>query len=163
MELGRLSIEPRDVAIAPEIQQIVRNLATTTEIHTLNADCAEALIVSVDPIRFWQVLQNLITNAIRYSPDGGEIDVRGEVDPEVPTRARISVRDRGVGIADDQIDRVFEKFYRVDGELKARVRGTGLGLAICQAIVESHGGQIWVESVVGEGSTFFFTLPLVRA
>jgi len=110
MELDRLSIEPRDVAIAPEIQQIVRNLATTTEIHTLNAECADSLIVSVDPIRFWQVLQNLITNAIRYSPDGGEIDVRGEVDPEVPTHARFSVRDRGIGIADDQIDRVLEKF-----------------------------------------------------
>lgn len=160
MELGHLSVEPRDLAIATEIRQISRNVATSSDKHQIVDDCPPELIVRADPVRLWQVLQNLLTNAIRYSPDGGEIRVTAQRDPEMPGLARVSVADNGVGIAPEYQPRIFEKFYRVDGDLKTRVRGSGLGLAICQAIVEAQGGTIWVESELGRGSVFTFTVPL---
>ncbi len=78
----------------------------------------------------------------------------------VGREVQISVADHGTGIAPDQRGRLFELFYRVDNEVTRRVRGTGLGLAICKHIVEAHGGRIWVETEVGRGSTFVFSLPL---
>jgi two-component system phosphate regulon sensor histidine kinase PhoR len=111
-----------------------------------------------DGARLGQVVVNLVHNAVKFSPDGGEIVVRVRNDAgEIVT----SVQDHGVGIPRDAHDRVFERFYKVD---RARLRaeaggGTGLGLAIARHIVEQHGGRIWVESVEGSGSTFSFAVP----
>jgi two-component system phosphate regulon sensor histidine kinase PhoR len=114
-----------------------------------------------DDARLGQVVVNLVHNAVKFSPDGGDIlvRVRQEGDEIV-----ISVEDHGVGIPRDAIDRVFERFYKVD---RARLRaeaggGTGLGLAIARHVVEQHGGRIWVESAEGSGSTFSFALPAGR-
>ena len=105
--------------------------------------------------RLGQVLANLLHNAIKFSPDGGPVEIRLE---PVPEGVRIAVRDEGIGIPRDAQARIFERFYKVD---RARVRGggTGLGLAIARHIVEAHGGRIWVESEEGRGSTFFVLLP----
>ena len=109
-----------------------------------------------DDDRLGQLLVNLLHNAIKFSPAGGQVTVRargGEAEVVV------SVEDHGVGIPTADLDRVFERFYKVD---KARVRGkggTGLGLAIARHIVEGHGGRIWVESVEGRGATFWFAIP----
>jgi two-component system phosphate regulon sensor histidine kinase PhoR len=105
--------------------------------------------------RLGQVLANLLHNAIKFSPDGGPVEIRLEA---VPEGVRIAVRDEGIGIPRDAQARIFERFYKVD---RARVRGggTGLGLAIARHIVEAHGGRIWVESEEGRGSTFFVLLP----
>src|SRR5439155_7238612 len=119
-----------------------------------------------DPHRLQQVMLNLVNNAIRYSPAGGTIILRGALEPAAdgePAMARVEVADQGVGIPEAELRRIFEKFHRVDNDLKKRVRGSGLGLSICQAIVEGHGGRIWVESEIGKGSTFKFTLPLATA
>ncbi len=111
-----------------------------------------------DGARLGQVVVNLVHNAVKFSPDGGEIVIRVRHDgDEVVT----SVEDQGVGVPRDAQDRVFERFYKVD---RARLRaeaggGTGLGLAIARHVVEQHGGRIWVESVEGSGSTFSFALP----
>jgi two-component system phosphate regulon sensor histidine kinase PhoR len=111
-----------------------------------------------DGARLGQVVVNLVHNAVKFSPDGGEIAIRVRHDgDEVIT----SVEDHGVGVPRDAQDRVFERFYKVD---RARLRaeaggGTGLGLAIARHVVEQHGGRIWVESVEGSGSTFSFALP----
>jgi signal transduction histidine kinase len=104
-----------------------------------------------------QVLLNLLDNAVKYSPEGGEVCVAADAhNGEVV----VSVRDSGVGIPPDELDRVFERFHRVESSLTRGTRGTGLGLAICQGIVLAQGGQIWVESEgPGHGSTFWFTLP----
>jgi signal transduction histidine kinase len=165
MELGRYSVEQQPLRLGHEIDQILRNAAPTTDKHELVGDCPEAFVVWADPMRLWQVLQNLVSNAIRYSPAGGQIRVEarieeGVTDADGRQMVRIAVSDQGIGIPDADRARIFEKFYRVDSELKARVRGSGLGLSICQAIVESHGGRIWVESEVGRGSSFVFTMPL---
>jgi signal transduction histidine kinase len=165
MELGRYSVEQQPLRLGNEIDQILRNAIPTTDKHELVGDCPESFVVWADPMRLWQVLQNLVSNAIRYSPAGGQVRVEARLEEDVTDAegrqmVRIAVSDQGIGIPEADRARIFEKFYRVDSELKARVRGSGLGLSICQAIVESHGGSIWVESEVGRGSTFVFTMPL---
>lgn len=109
-----------------------------------------------DAGRLRQVLDNLINNAIKYTPAGGRITVRAR---EEAGRVTVEVRDTGIGIPRQAMPQLFSKFYRVPGPQASGVPGTGLGLAIVKSIVERHGGQVWAESEVGEGSTFGFSLP----
>jgi two-component system sensor histidine kinase VicK len=111
----------------------------------------------VDAKRIEQVLRNLLHNAIKYSPDGGTITVQGRGDE---SQLLVWVSDQGVGIPAQDLERVFERFYRVENEVTQRTRGAGLGLAVCRGVVEAHGGHIWAESAPGEGSKFYFTLPV---
>jgi len=112
-----------------------------------------------DALRLTQVFDNLLGNAVKFTGRGGEIHLR--VRPE-PDCVRVEVSDTGIGIAPDSVDRIFERFYQVDGTLTRRRGGIGLGLAICKLIIEVHGGQIGVQSQVGAGSLFYFTLPLAE-
>ena len=105
-----------------------------------------------------QVLLNLLSNALKFTPEGGRIDVSAGVHGEV---AEIAVTDTGVGIAPEDQEAVFEEFRQV-GTADKKVEGTGLGLALSRKFVELHGGKIWVKSQVGVGSTFTFTLPVRR-
>jgi len=114
--------------------------------------------VIADSTRLRQVLTNLLTNAIKYSPAGGSITIRCR--ERGAQHVVIEVVDHGLGIPSDQVGRLFQKFQRVRTEEHLAVSGTGLGLYICRLIVEGHGGQIWVESEAGRGSTFGLTLPL---
>lgn len=115
------------------------------------------LIFSFDIARLKMVFQNLIENAIRYNVDNGEIVIKAEKkDPYV----EISVRDTGIGIPQDEISKLFTKFFRAKNVVKFETEGTGLGLYIAKNIVEAHGGKIWAESVENRGTTFFFTLPI---
>jgi signal transduction histidine kinase len=109
-----------------------------------------------DPQRLGQVFDNLIGNAIKFSPDGGVIWVRLCAEAGM---VRAEVVDQGIGIPADRLDRVWERFYQVDGATTRRFGGTGLGLAIVKRLVEAHGGRVGVTSVMGRGSTFFFTIP----
>jgi two-component system phosphate regulon sensor histidine kinase PhoR len=120
---------------------------------------SRAALVAGDRDKVRQVLVNLVENAIKYSPDGGHVEVGVEPveDEEV---VRFHVRDEGLGIPADQQGRIFEKFFRLDPGMARGVGGTGLGLYICSELVERMGGRIWVESNEGRGSTFFCELPL---
>ena len=113
--------------------------------------------VKVDLSRIRQVLQNLVGNAIKYTPDQGEIKVFSERENGM---IWVRVQDNGLGIPEDDLPHIFDKFYRVDADDRADIQGNGLGLAIVKAIVEQHGGEIKVESTFGEGSCFSFSLPL---
>jgi two-component system phosphate regulon sensor histidine kinase PhoR len=128
---------------------------------TIALDVPEAIPpVRGDEDRLGQVLVNLLHNAVKFSPNGGEIVVGVR---EEAGSALIWVRDPGIGVPKGDVERIFERFYKVD---RARVRGrggTGLGLSIARHVVESHGGRIWVESEEGKGSTFTFSIPLVEA
>lgn len=163
IEQGKYPINPEPTELAPEVARTVERAQPSATSHALVAECPPDLMVMADPNRLQQVILNLVNNAVRYSPNGGTISVRALVEKPgsgQPAFARVEVADQGVGIPPHEIQRIFERFHRVDNELKKKVRGSGLGLSICQAIVEGHGGRIWVESEVGKGSTFKFTLPL---
>jgi signal transduction histidine kinase/DNA-binding response OmpR family regulator len=114
--------------------------------------------IVADPERLRQVLTNLTMNAVKYSPDGGSITVRCR--ERGSQHVVIEVVDHGIGIPPEQVSRLFHKFQRVNTEKHMAISGTGLGLYICRLIVEGHGGQIWVESEAGKGSTFGLVLPL---
>lgn len=115
--------------------------------------------VEIDEDKLTQVLDNIISNAIKYSPEGGTITFSLIQQEE---QIVISVSDEGVGIPNDQVGKIFERFYRVDKARTRKLGGTGLGLAIAKEMVEAHGGEIWAESEEGHGTTVFFTLPFVQ-
>jgi hypothetical protein len=107
-----------------------------------------------------QVLTNLVGNAFKFTPEGGEIVISAKPYDGNGSRMAISVKDTGAGIPADQLEKIFEKFHQVEGSLQRSVGGTGLGLAITKGLVEAHQGKIFVESEVGKGSLFTFTLPI---
>ncbi len=160
IDAGLLRLELEPVMLPRLAEGVVSDILRQTEKHRILVDFPRAFpIVDADPGRITQVLRNLLDNAVKYSPQGGMIVVRGEVQE---TQVVVSVADQGVGIAPEHLNRLFEKFFRVESGLGRHVVGSGLGLPIAQTIVESHGGHIWAESKLGEGSTFYFTLPLER-
>jgi two-component system phosphate regulon sensor histidine kinase PhoR len=113
------------------------------------------LNVQVDSQRLEQVLVNLIHNAVKFTRPGGEVVLSAE---PIDGSVRFAVQDSGIGIPAEEVSRIFERFYRVD---KSRTgSGTGLGLSIAKHIVEAHGGKIWAESIEGQGSVFFFSIPI---
>jgi PAS domain S-box-containing protein len=115
--------------------------------------------VMADAQRLRQVIDNLLDNAIKYSDEGTEITLRTEVRPK---EILVSITDQGMGIPADAIPKIFDRFYRIEERLKKDPGGLGLGLSLCKALVEAHGGKIWVESKVDKGSTFYFTLPIKK-
>jgi signal transduction histidine kinase len=117
----------------------------------------EGLLVSADRRRLREVLDNLLGNAIKYSPEGGVVELRATRQGDT---ALIAVSDAGIGIPRHMQRRVFLAYERDELVASQGIMGTGLGLAICKKLVEAQGGRIWVESEVGAGSTFLFTLPL---
>jgi signal transduction histidine kinase len=126
----------------------------------LTSDFPDQLpLVLGDPQRLSQVFDNLIGNAIKFSSSGGVVAVRLHAEDRV---VRAEVSDQGIGIPADKLDRVWERFYQVDGATTRRFSGTGLGLAIVKKLVEAHGGQVGVHSVVNQGSTFYFTVPITE-
>jgi PAS domain S-box-containing protein len=159
-EEGQLCLECCDTDLGRLLQETVADMALQSPVHHLACELpAEPLYARVDPARVGQVLRNLIDNAIKYSPGGRTIMVRGQ---PVGGDVLIAVADEGIGIASEDWERVFERFYRVPTEVTMRERGAGLGLSVCKGIVEAHGGRIWVESTPGQGSTFSFTLPMTQ-
>ena len=113
--------------------------------------------IFADERKFKQILLNLLTNAVKFTPDGGQINVSARKED---SRAIIAVRDTGIGIAPEDQAAVFEEFRQVGHDYTRKQEGTGLGLAITRKFVELHGGKIWVDSEPGKGSTFTFTIPL---
>ena len=158
MEAGQFQLAMTDMDLEPLLDRTVHEFARQAQQHQILYQPPETLpLVRGDPLRVRQVLDNLLTNAIKYSPDGGRIEVAAcWRDDEVI----VSVADQGIGLPPDKMGRLFEKFYRVDNTLAHRVRGSGLGLSIVKHIVDAHGGRVWVESELGLGSTFTFTLPV---
>jgi signal transduction histidine kinase len=147
-----------DIDLAQMMQRVVQvTRVTAADRVTLQAVLPPDLpLVRADQDRILQVFDNLIGNAIKFSPNGGVITLQAQ---EAGDMVRVSVSDTGIGIPADRLERVFERFYQVDGSTTRRFGGAGLGLAIVKRIVEVHGGRIWVESQLGCGSTFLFTLP----
>src|SRR5262249_28090500 len=158
IEGGRFTVERGQVtptALILTALESQQSLAGKTSV-IINTDVAPALpTVAADQERVLQVLENLVGNALKFTPPGGVITV-GAARMTGDAGVRFWVRDTGPGIPAEHVPRVFERFFQVQASDR---RGAGLGLAICKAIIDAHGGRIWVESEPGQGAAFFFTLP----
>jgi len=158
IESGRLELKKRKFDMARLVRIVTDKMQSQASNHHISLESPDGITpVGGDPDKIEQVVMNLVDNAVKYSPSGGEINVTLEARHR---KLEFSVRDQGVGIPEDQIPHIFEKFHRVDNRATREVYGTGLGLYVSKSIVESHGGTIWAESELGKGSTFHFTLPL---
>ncbi len=164
IEAGRLDLSLENIAVNEAVEECLAGLKPLADkkSQTLEQDCAAGLgglVILADRTRFRQVVMNLVGNAIKFTPDGGRVIVRAE--DAGAEGVRISVIDDGPGIEPTEQDRIFESFYR--GKQARRKEGSGLGLAISKSLVEAHGGKFGLESTLGNGSRFFFTLPAGRS
>lgn len=157
IQAGGLKLQPTDVHLPRLAEKVVDAFRTQTQVHDFELDFpADFPPVWGDPERLREVLANLVSNAVKYSPAGGRVWVGGRVDQGGVT---VYVADQGIGIPAEEQDSIFERFYRVESGLQRRTEGAGLGLYLVKAVVEAHGGRIWVESAPDRGSIFIFTLP----
>jgi PAS domain S-box-containing protein len=157
LQAERMKLDVEDVWLQRIAANTVERFRIQTKKHTLKLNFPKDYpMIRGDAVRLRQLIDNLVNNAIKYSPDGGLVEVGGTFDQHHVT---VYVRDEGVGIPEADQERIFERFYRIDGTLARKTQGTGLGLYLAKAIVEAHGGRIHVESRAGEGSTFIMTLP----
>nr|WP_225937518.1 HAMP domain-containing sensor histidine kinase [Myxococcus sp. RHSTA-1-4] len=151
-----LAVEPRPEPVSELIGEalaLIEPQAARCNIH-LEPRLAPGLMALCDRERILQVLANLLGNAVKFTPKDGTVTVETT---EAPGEVRVAVRDTGPGIPEDELPRLFQRHWQSRGTAH---RGSGLGLYIAKGLVEAHGGRLWVESTVGTGSTFHFTLPL---
>ncbi len=151
---GRLVIEPEVTDLTPVIQRVVEGVRTTAEKHTLVVETASSIIANVDALRIEQVVINLLDNAVKYSPDGGVIELKLSI--PTPHYIEMRVKDQGLGIAPEDRDRIFERFYQAHDQ---GFGGIGIGLYISRQIIELHGGKIEAEFPAEGGTIFIVTLP----
>ncbi|HEY9856944.1 MAG TPA: HAMP domain-containing sensor histidine kinase, partial [Stenomitos sp.] len=165
MEAGRFQVLRRPVQYPELVRAAVENLRPLAEQKGLHLSESLATMPEIlgDPERLTQILHNLLSNAIKFTPDGGTITVRTYVRDSM---AVTEVADTGIGISREDLPRVFSRFFQADQVSTGRgkqTKGTGLGLAITKGLVEAHGGCIEVESELGKGTLFRFTLPLATS
>ena len=163
IETGRMKLVLEPVRLVTVVDEVVRLLRHEFETRdqTLSISVPSDLpSVRADRARLAQVLTNLLGNAYKYTPSDGSISVRAEIQDGA---VLCSVTDNGIGISPQDQKRLFEKFFRADDDLVRQVRGTGLGLSIARSIVELQGGEMWLESELGAGSVFSFTVPVAAA
>jgi signal transduction histidine kinase len=175
IETGSVELDMRPLHMAEALSTVVMELQASIQAreHTLTISIPPGLpLVRADAKRLNQVLSNMLSNAVKYTPRGGSIALEArEVDIDaVPEHLReglkpksryalIEIRDTGVGIAPEELDRIFDRFYRTENPLKVEAGGTGLGLSLVHPLIELFGGRVWVHSTLNEGSTFFFIIP----
>jgi signal transduction histidine kinase len=160
-EAGQLRLQATHIAVQDIITTAVNGLSLQARKKELSLTIeipTDLPVVVADPQRVGQILRNLLSNAIKYTPGGGAIDVSVRA---VGQEVEIRVKDTGVGIAAEHLPYLFKRFYRADPSRTRATGGTGLGLAIVEQLVHAHGGHVAVESQVGQGTSFTFTLPVV--
>ena len=157
LQAGTLKLRRSEVYLPELFQRAVNTLQATTTNHRFELHFPPDFpAVSGDYERLTEVVTNLLSNAIKYSPQGGAVTAGGKV---LKDTVRVYVKDEGIGIPASEHERIFERFHRVDNGLTRKAPGTGLGLFLVKAVIEAHGGQVWVNSAPGEGSTFWVELP----
>lgn len=169
IQAGRIQWKTEEMSLIEAV-----NTATTTARPLIDKEKLQLSIdidkdlptISFDRDRLVQVFTNLVGNAIKFTPEGGRIAIKAWVDQskslESQKMVTVSISDTGIGIASENHHKIFENFGQVGDVLKDRPKGTGLGLPICKKIIENFGGKIWVESDLGKGTTFFFTIPAAK-
>jgi signal transduction histidine kinase len=158
-DAGELRIIPQEVApqkLLNDLQATYQHRAGQKNVNISVEATSEIPILSIDPGRMTQVLSNILENALHHTPEGGQIVLATK---SVQDGVELSIQDSGPGISDEDVHRIFNRFYRADKSRTREDGGSGLGLAIAKSIVQVHGGQIWAESVPGQGLTVTIHLP----
>lgn len=158
IEGGKLQFHEESFAFDELVAEVVEEIQRTTERHTIRQEGKTGKTIFGDKNRIGQVMTNLLTNAIKYSPEATTVIVRATAEDR--KRITLSVQDFGIGIPKDKQKHIFERFYRVEGKRSQTYAGLGLGLYVASEIVKRQGGNMWVESEEGKGSTFSFSLPI---
>jgi len=159
IDIGQLKPEPQPLRLPRLADEMAGEIQRRSEQHSLLVDFPPDFpLVEADPHWIKQVFRNVLDNAVKYSPEGGLIVLRGEARP---ADVLVSVADQGLGISPEDLIPLFEKYFRAKYHNGYHIGGTGLGLPIARAIIEAHGGRIWADSKLGEGTTVYFTLPLL--
>ena len=165
IEAGKIGMKLEELDLRVPVVFVLSSLKSQADVKSIHLEMEvekDLPFVYGDREKVEQILTNLIGNAIKFTPEGGKVIVSARLSDRIRNAVGISVHDTGIGIPQDQFEKVFEKFHQVESPLHHSAGGTGLGLAITKGLVEAHQGQIWVESEVGKGSRFTFTLPLSR-
>jgi len=157
LEAGKILVEKQPFDIGELINEIVEETNFIVTTHTISLRGSGPAIISADRDKISSVLSNLISNAVKYSPKGQVIQISYKIDDE---QALMSVRDEGIGIEPQDIDKIFNRYYRIEADHTRHISGFGIGLYLSAEIVKRHGGEIWAASESGKGSTFFFSLPV---
>ncbi len=166
LRLARLNtpstkIQLEKVDLLEELNRVLERNKTLFKEHNIEVEnlLDDNIVVDADKLYLEELFENLLSNAVKYTPDGGKIIIKGERGGD---EVKISIKDTGIGMTEEQIKRIFDEFYKADSS-RHNLDSSGLGLSIAKRIVEKHGGRIWAESPgKGKGSTFYFTLPVKR-
>ncbi|WP_348268766.1 PAS domain S-box protein [Edaphobacter sp. DSM 109919] len=160
IEAGAISLRIEHISLADAVSEAVNAIIPNAAMKSLALESHDIFkgLVAVDPMRLKEILYNLLGNAVKFTPQGGKVTVQTE---EEGRFVRVTIADTGIGIPADQLEQIFEKFYQVGFATSGVREGTGLGLAISKRLIEMHGGSIGIESKLGSGSRFYFTVPKV--
>ncbi len=158
IEAGKIELKTKKLSVKKVLQDTHKSISNLAEIkkHNIDIKIDEKLMVWADEFRLKQCLNNLLSNAIKFTEDGGRISIKAK---KTDGMVEFSVSDTGRGIPTDKIETIFQQFQQTDLIKDTSEGGVGLGLAITKSLIEIMNGEIWVESKVGKGSTFYFTLP----
>ena len=159
LESGKMVIDKRIFNMENLIEEIIKETKITVSSHEIIFEPCQPMILNADRDKISSVISNLIGNAVKYSPKGKEIIVKCEI---VDNNVQVSIKDYGLGIKSDDQHKLFDRYYRVENLNTKHISGFGIGLYLSAEIVQRHDGQIWVESNIGEGSTFYFSLALAK-
>ena len=162
MEAKMMDYHFTECGLLPILQRSVLKLAPLAQRKKIDLElkpCPELPLVKIDPDRIAQVIENLLGNALKFTPDGGNVAVSVSLVENRGRFVRVDISDTGCGIPKEHLERIFERFKRIDRGRETSM-GTGLGLAIVKYIIADHGGRIWVRSAPGKGSTFSFAVPV---
>ncbi len=160
LEAGKIKNTPEVIDLSPVFASVVREMETFARANNVTMDCrfcTKALPeVKADPAKIRQVIQNLVSNGIKYTRGKETLIIDAEVKPK---EIIFSIQDQGIGIAKSEVHRLFEPFFRAENAIATQAEGSGLGLYICKMLLSFNKGKIWVDSTIGEGSTFYFSIP----
>jgi len=157
LESGKMLIEKHIFEIDALILEVIDEIQMTAFMHSISLASCPPIKVNADRDKIGSVISNLLTNAIKYSPKAQQIIVNCK---KIDNTVQVSIKDEGIGIDADDLDKLFDRYYRVESKHTSHISGFGIGLYLSAEIIQRHGGKIWAESESGVGSTFYFTLPL---
>lgn len=157
LESSKILLDKKAFNLGTLVEDVVTEIGLTVSTHQFTLKLTEPVMVHADKEKIWSVLTNLISNAVKYSPAGTIVELRCAISDH---KAQVSVKDHGIGLAPADKEKVFDRYFRVENSNSFHITGFGIGLYLSAEIIHRHEGDIWVDSTPGEGSTFYFTLPL---